>query len=127
MPLCPPSVAEWAEKQDVSVEVWSRDGRCVFVNNAWRQLWKMPDQVLVGSDYSILADDGLHAKPVWQVLQYGFRGPDSVATETPPSFYDPEMEDGRPGRSRWTEGFVAPLWTGSDAADEAGPAPGSPP
>ena len=77
----------------------------------------MPDQVLVGASYNILDDPQLQEKPVWDFLEKGFR--DVVMVETPPSFYDPREEDGRPGRPRWTEGRVLPLWSGEDDFDEA--------
>ena len=106
----------WAQRQPVSVEAWDAEGRALFVNAAWRNLWQMPDQVLVGASYSILDDPQLQEKPVWDFLEKGFR--DVVMVETPPSFYDPREEDGRPGRPRWTEGRVLPLWSGEDDFDE---------
>ncbi len=106
----------WAERQAVSVEAWDAAGEALFVNHAWRNLWQMPGSVLVGSGYSIFQDAQFHAKPVWPFLQNGFAK--RVTVETPPSYYDPREEDGRPGLGRWTEGRIVPLWTGEDAFDE---------
>jgi DNA-binding CsgD family transcriptional regulator len=111
------AIGLWARRQPVSIEAWDTGGRALFVNPAWRNLWQMPDNVLVGSGYSILRDAQLHAKPVWEFLGKGFS--DQVTVETPPSYYDPREEDGRPGRPRWTEGRIVPLWSGEDAFDEA--------
>jgi hypothetical protein len=120
---CPVSLSEWSNRQEASVEIWDSHGYCVFVNEGWRKLWQMPDHVLVGSRYKITADvEGIQSKPVWQVLRLAFSGADSIATETPPSFYDPHDEDGRDGRPRWSEGFIVPLWTGADEVDSEGPA-----
>lgn len=107
----------WAERQPFSVEAWDAKGHALFVNRSWRSLWQMPESVLVGSGYCILRDQQLRAKPVWQVLETGFHRLESL--ETPPSYYDPAEEDGRPGRARWTEGHIAPIWTGIDSQDEA--------
>ena len=107
----------WAQRQAVSIEAWDAEGRALFVNPAWRNLWQMPDTVLVGAKYSILRDGRLQAKPVWDSLRKGFG--EKVAVETPPSYYDPREEDGRPGRPRWTEGRILPLWSGEDRFDEA--------
>ena len=107
----------WAMRQGVSIEAWDAQGRALFVNAAWRNLWQMPDAVMVGTKYSILRDGRLHAKPVWEFLRKGFG--DKVAVQTPPSYYDPREEDGRPGRPRWTEGRILPLWSGEDRFDEA--------
>ncbi|MGI8908181.1 MAG: helix-turn-helix transcriptional regulator [Candidatus Sumerlaeaceae bacterium] len=119
---CPAALTRWCESQTQSIEVWDSKGYCVMVNAAWRALWRMPAKVLIGSGYNILTDQQLHAKPVWLALRLGFAGHTSVYADTPLSHYDPRREDGRPGRTRLTEGCVVPVWTGNDQTDERGPA-----
>ncbi len=91
-------------RQPHSVEVYTPAGDAVYVNEAWRKLWGM--HPIIMEEYNMLKDENLRTKATWPAIERGFNG---TAGPTPEAPFTPE-EIGFPGRHRWTDGYIAPVW-----------------
>lgn len=89
---------------DHSVEAYTPAGDAIYVNAGWQNLWGMDPSVMKG--YNILQDKNLHTKVTWHAIKAGFSG---TAGCTPEAHFTPE-EIGMPGRERWTDGFISPVF-----------------
>jgi PAS domain S-box-containing protein len=101
------------EQSPMSTQIFSPEGRTLWVNHAWEKLWGVTLDQIVG--YNVLEDQQLVAKGVMPYIRKAFAG---AATEIPPILYNPEETiphltvNKEPGR--WVRGFIYPV------KDEAG-------
>lgn len=73
------------EQSPMSTQIFLPDGRTIWVNRAWEELWGVTlDQL---GDYNILEDQQLVEKGVMPYLRKAVAG---ERTEIPPILYDPE-------------------------------------
>jgi len=97
------------EQSPFSVQLLSREGRTLRVNQAWKDLWGTQDGdpllEFVLSEYNMLSDPQLEAKGVTAQLRRAFAG---EPVRLPPIHYDP-AELGKPGAARWVEATARPI------------------
>lgn len=97
------------EQSPVSVQLLSVEGKTLQVNHAWKELWEIPQEFIenfILKEYNILSDPQLEREGISQYIKQGFEG---KTTKIPAIKYDPN-ELGNPGRARWVEGYVSPVF-----------------
>ncbi|HZY57515.1 MAG TPA: PAS domain S-box protein, partial [Rubrobacteraceae bacterium] len=101
------------EQSPLSVQILSPDGWTLQVNRAWKELWGVTLDDLVG--YNLLEDQQLVAKGVMPYVQRGFAG---EPTAISPIMYDPDETipslSSHEEPKRWVRAFIYPV------LDEAG-------
>jgi PAS domain S-box-containing protein len=101
------------EQSPMSTQIFSAEGRTVWVNRAWERLWGVTLELL--GDYNILEDPQLEAKGIAPLLRKAFAG---APVELPAILYDPEETipnvTSNPEPGRWVRAFAFPV------LDEAG-------
>ena len=101
------------EQSPISTQILSPDGRTLWVNRAWEELWGVTLEQL--TDYNMLEDQQLVEKGIMPYIKRAFAG---ERTEIPAILYDPEetlpnlSTHQEPGR--WVCAFAFPV------RDEAG-------
>ncbi len=96
------------EQIPTSTQICAPDGRTLWVNRAWEELWGVTLAQL--GEYNILADPQLVQKGIMPFIKKAFAGERS---EIPPILYDPE--ETIPNRSthaepgRWVSAFAFPV------------------
>jgi PAS domain S-box-containing protein len=97
------------EQSPMSAQILSPDGKTLWVNHAWEELWGVTLAQL--GDYNMLEDQQLVAKGVMPYIQKAFKG---ERTEIPAILYDPEetipdltAHQEEPGR--WVRAFTFPV------------------
>jgi signal transduction histidine kinase/PAS domain-containing protein len=95
------------EQSPVSIQIFSPDGHCLQVNQAWKKLWNADQKLLdyVFTEYNVLLDPQLTSKGIAPYIQKGFSG---EATSAPAVLYDP-IEIRNSGSSRWVETVTYPI------------------
>lgn len=96
------------EQAPFSIQLLSPDGRTRAVNQAWRNLFNLPEEFIqnyVLKEYNMLADAQLEAKGVLPFIKKGFAG---EASEIPAILYDPR-ELGVAATPRWLRAFIYPV------------------
>ncbi|MBA2732775.1 MAG: PAS domain S-box protein, partial [Acidobacteria bacterium] len=105
------------EQSPMSTQILSPDGRTVWVNRAWEELWGVTLEQL--GDYNMLEDQQLVEKGIMPYIEKAFAG---ERTEIPPVLYDPEetipnlTHHEEPGR--WVRAFTFPVRDESGAIRE---------
>ena len=101
------------EQSPISTQILSPDGRTLWVNRAWEELWGLTFAQL--TDYNMLEDQQLVEKGIMPYIKRAFAG---ERTQIPAILYDPEetlpnlSTHEEPGR--WVRAFTFPV------KDEAG-------
>jgi PAS domain S-box-containing protein len=100
----------------ISVQIVSRDGKIIFVNEAWSELWGLtPDMaVKVKEVYNIFEDQYVVRNKIDVLLKKAFEG---EVVPVPSLLYDP-AEQGLPGRPRWIDISFHPVRKSSESIDE---------
>jgi len=109
----PPQPDVWravVEQSPFSVVVYDAEGRLVFANATFREIWGVgPEEAPPG--YSVLTDPELERQGILPVVRRAFAG--EVVT-TPPVRYDiSRVASSGEGRSLWTQGHFYPLRDGA--------------
>jgi PAS domain S-box-containing protein len=96
------------EQSPMSTQILSPDGKTIWVNRAWEELWGVTLEQL--GDYNMLEDQQLVEKGVMPYIRRAFAG---ERTEIPAVLYDPEETlpnlTSNPEPSRWVRGFTFPV------------------
>jgi PAS domain S-box-containing protein len=100
------------EQSPLSIQTFDPSGLCTHANPAWEKLWGVSRDHL--SDYNILNDEQLVRKGIMDDVQAAFLG---ETRKLPPIRYDP-AETGKPGRPRWVEIIVYPVFTETGELEE---------
>jgi PAS domain S-box-containing protein len=96
------------EQSPMSTQILSTDGRTLWVNRAWEELWGVTLEQL--GDYNMLEDQQLVEKGIMPYIKKAFAG---ERTEIPAILYDPEetlpnlSAHQEPGR--WVRAFTFPV------------------
>jgi PAS domain S-box-containing protein len=96
------------EQSPMSTQILSPDGRTLWVNRAWEELWGVSLEQL--GDYNMLEDQQLVEKGIMPYIKKAFAG---ERTEIPAILYDPEetlpnlTTHEEPGR--WVRAFTFPV------------------
>ena len=91
-----------------SAQILATDGRTVGVNQAWRDLWGVPEAVVrdfILRDYNVFSDEQLKTQGILPLLNLAYAG---EPVRSPAIHYDPAANR-NPGRDRWVEAFVHPI------------------
>lgn len=96
------------EQSPVSTQIFSPDGRTLWVNRAWEQLWGVTLEQI--GDYNILEDPQLIKKGIMPFIQQGFAG---ERAEIPAILYKPEETipnlTANENSGRWVRAFSFPV------------------
>lgn len=90
------------------MQLLSPDGRTLAVNDAWKDLWKIPDEIIqnyILKDYNVGKDLQLDLKGIGHLIRKGLSG---ETIEIPPILYDP-AETGLAGEPKWVTGYMYPI------------------
>jgi PAS domain S-box-containing protein len=96
------------EQATISIQIFSPDGKTIWVNRAWEKLWGVTLEGV--GDYNVLSDAQLVEKGIMPFIEKAFSGEPS---EIPAIFYDPEETlpnltvNKEPGR--WVRAFAFPV------------------
>lgn len=99
-----------------SIQVINKDGRTIFVNKSWQELWTVDDhaKLYILQNYNIFDDNYLKSNGLLEHFIQALKG---ISTRIPPYFYDPKSQ-GMPGESRWVEGVIYPIESSPGEYDE---------
>lgn len=89
------------EQSPLSIQVFSRDGRCIQANKAWEDLWGGSRDEL--THYNILKDEQLQSLGMMEFVQRAFEG---HSVDIPPLFYVPRRH---PENGRWIRAYLYPV------------------
>jgi PAS domain S-box-containing protein len=105
------------EQSPMSTQILSPDGRTVWVNRAWEELWGVTLEQL--GDYNMLEDQQLVEKGIMPYIKKAFVG---ERMEIPPVLYDPEETipnlTHHEESGRWVRAFTFPVRDESGAIRE---------
>lgn len=96
------------EHAPFSIQLLSPEGKTLAVNRAWKELWKIPDNVIIDyilKDYNVGDDPQLEIKGIRNFILKGLRG---ETVDIPAIYYDP-AETGLEGDPKWVSGFMYPI------------------
>jgi PAS domain S-box-containing protein len=96
------------EQSPMSTQILSPDGRTLWVNRAWEELWGVTLEQL--GDYNMLEDQQLVEKGIMPYIKKAFAG---ERTQIPAILYDPEETipnlSTRKEPGRWVRAFTFPV------------------
>lgn len=96
------------EQAPFSMQLLSPDGRTMAVNKAWKELWKIPEEIIqnyILKSYKVAEDPQLESKGITELIRRGLRG---ETVQIPGILYDPQ-DIGIEGDPRWVSGFMYPI------------------
>lgn len=96
------------EQAPFSMQLLSPEGKTIAVNRAWKELWKIPEDIInnyILTDYLVAEDPQLKAKGIADIVRRGVAG---EVVEIPAILYDPK-DIGLPGDPKWVSGFMYPI------------------
>ncbi len=91
------------EQSALAIQIYSRDGFTIAVNDAWENLFETSKREL--ENYNVLQDPQIHQNGVIKWFERAFAG---EVVNAPAAFYDPCLS-GKIGRARWLESIYSPV------------------
>lgn len=96
------------EHAPFSMQLLSPSGKTLAVNRAWKELWKIPEDIIqnyILKEYNVGTDPQLELKGIGEIVRRGLTG---EVVEIPPILYVPQ-ETGISGDPKWVTGFMYPI------------------
>jgi PAS domain S-box-containing protein len=96
------------EHSPFSIQLLTPEGKTLAVNRAWKELWKIPEDVIqnyILTEYNVGTDPQLEGKGLGPIIRKGLTG---ETVEIPAILYAP-METGIKGTPKWVSGFMYPV------------------
>lgn len=96
------------QQSPLGIQICSKDGVALLVNQAWKQMWRFSDEVIqeeILNKYNLLKDPRLAKKDLLKYFQRGFEG---EITLVPDFYYDPSAI-GLIGDAGWMSCLIYPL------------------
>lgn len=96
------------EQAPFSIQLLSPEGQTLAVNQAWRDLWGIPEDIIqnfILKDYRVAYDPQLEAKGIAPLIRRGLSG---EIVEIPAILYVPN-DTGIKGDPKWVSGFMYPV------------------